>query len=758
MKIVEVRTAAGLQELRPAWEALLEESASATIFLTWEWVTAWWEAYGAADEMEILLAYDDAGTLRGIAPLRRSRMKRYGRSVETLSFMGDDSWDSDYLDFISARGHEKAVMEAFGARLAGRVERGVVLRLNEIPEGSPNLEHLRKWAHPGRPSAGYGQAGRPLGPPAPPKLWRESATPCGTVRLPDTWDEYLKVLRPRFRTKVRSVLRDLEGRPGVKFGFCQSAEEAARHLEPLFDLHTRRWISGGQPGVFHWEAKREFYRRVSPLLAGRGRLRFSWLEWNGRVLACQYGFTYGATYFQLQEGYEPASEHWNAGIGLRAWSIRRLMEEGVREYDFLGGMGRHKSDWGAETKQSVQVLAARSTPANLLFCRGPEWETRAREAVAGMLPEKLLEARRQRLVARRGAALTGPARNGAGRHALRSAAARCYLHLGLPALARRFRERYQVTLSPAVSCRKRTGASVRILYYHRVNDDRDPFFPAMPTDVFEAQMRYVARHHKVVPLAEAFDRLASGSPESVVTITFDDGYQDNYHNAFPILERYRLPAAIFLATGSLDSGEPLWFETLADAVKHSAREFVDVEIDLPRRFWMRTPAERLEANGRIFSLLRTLPDASRREWLERIVRYLEVESSRDRHNKMLTWDQVRHLNERRIDFGGHTVTHPFLSKVAPETAVWEIGECKRRIEEELQAPVAWFAYPNGRQEDFAGDTKQILQQAGYQAALTTIWGVNYGSTDRLELRRGGPWEENLALFASKLDWYQLVNR
>ena len=81
----------------------------------------------------------------------------------------------------------------------------------------------------------------------------------------------------------------------------------------------------------------------------------SWLEWNGRILACQYGFVHGETYLHLQEGYEPASEHWNVGIGLRAWSIREFLRAGIREYDFLAGVGRHKTDWGAEIKESRRV-------------------------------------------------------------------------------------------------------------------------------------------------------------------------------------------------------------------------------------------------------------------------------------------------------------------------------------------------------------------------------------------------------------------
>jgi peptidoglycan/xylan/chitin deacetylase (PgdA/CDA1 family) len=124
---------------------------------------------------------------------------------------------------------------------------------------------------------------------------------------------------------------------------------------------------------------------------------------------------------------------------------------------------------------------------------------------------------------------------------------------------------------------------------------------------------------------------------------------------------------------------------------------------------------------------------------------------------MLAWDQVRFMKEHGIDFGGHTVTHPFLSRMSGDRVAWEVGECKRRIEEEMQSPAVHFAYPNGRDEDFGHWNKDLIRRAGYEAAVTTIWGVNNQSTDPMELRRGGPWETSPAAFAYKLDWYQLVN-
>jgi peptidoglycan/xylan/chitin deacetylase (PgdA/CDA1 family) len=269
-------------------------------------------------------------------------------------------------------------------------------------------------------------------------------------------------------------------------------------------------------------------------------------------------------------------------------------------------------------------------------------------------------------------------------------------------------------------------------------------------------MGFLARYHKVVSLRDALDHLESGSPESVLAVTFDDGYQDNYLHAFPILHRYGLPATVFLTTGSLDSRDPLWFEELSGALKNTTNESVNLTIDIPRRLWLRTEAERLAANGRIFQLLRGLTDQERQLHLTDILRELGHRRGA-RQDQMLTWGQIRLMKAGRIDFGGHTVNHPFLSRIPPQQVSWEVSECKRRIEEELQQQVEHFAYPNGREEDFVPANKELLRAAGYKAAVTTIWGVNYMSTDRMELRRSGPWEEDPALFACKLDWYQLLN-
>ena len=301
MRIVEIRTQPETLGLREAWDALLARSGAGSIFLTWDWFQAWWSSYATPDvRLRLLLVYGDAHSLCAIAPLREESARRQGQTRRAIRFAVDGSNDSEYLDFIVAPECEREARVELAKWLEAECRRGAVCLLNELPAASPTLPALRT----------LGQShGR---------VWIEKQVPCAATALPATFETYVASLKPRFRTKVRSTLKALEGQPGFAFGFCGDQAALDTMLPCLFDLHTRRWATEGKTGVFRWDRKLAFYANLSRRLLERGWLRFSWLTWRDTVIACQYGFLYGGVYYHLQEGYEPACEHLNAGIGLRA--------------------------------------------------------------------------------------------------------------------------------------------------------------------------------------------------------------------------------------------------------------------------------------------------------------------------------------------------------------------------------------------------------------------------------------------------------
>jgi peptidoglycan/xylan/chitin deacetylase (PgdA/CDA1 family) len=305
---------------------------------------------------------------------------------------------------------------------------------------------------------------------------------------------------------------------------------------------------------------------------------------------------------------------------------------------------------------------------------------------------------------------------------------------------------------------KRQCRSVQILTYHRVNDEGDPFFPAAPIDVFAKQMDYLAHTHYVCSLEEAVERLKRNDvPDNAVVVTLDDGYKDNYINAFPILKQLSIPATIFLATDAIGSERILWQDRVFSAFRETQLPLLSGFANNRRDFPLDTVKERVFAQNEVLKLLWSLDRYERLRWIDCLTEQLQVDDKKASSNLMLTWDEVRSMAQDGISFGSHTVTHPILSKLTAERVWDEISQSKRVIERQLGCMVRTLAYPRGKREDFNDGVKNMLKEAGYICGLTTMLGTNDESRDLFELRRYGPWGSSLPKFAMQLTWHTFVH-
>lgn len=299
---------------------------------------------------------------------------------------------------------------------------------------------------------------------------------------------------------------------------------------------------------------------------------------------------------------------------------------------------------------------------------------------------------------------------------------------------------------------KRGDAHYLILYYHRVNDDGDPFFGGIPVRTFARQMEILQRFFHLLPLQELVERAVQEDlPPKAMALTFDDGYRDNYLNAFPILKELRLPATIFLATGALDSQGPLWHDRIFRAFSRTRR------LSLPFQggeYALRGLQEKRLSLQAVLNHLRKLSPGERDAVIENVLQVLEVPESKEDGMDKLNWQDVEEMARNGITFGAHTVTHPILTRLPLAEAAKEILSSKETIENKLHLPVRLFSYPNGSREDFNESIKEILREAGFVGALTTIWGPNDAHTDPFEFRRMGLWDLEPQSGALKLAWYK----
>lgn len=294
--------------------------------------------------------------------------------------------------------------------------------------------------------------------------------------------------------------------------------------------------------------------------------------------------------------------------------------------------------------------------------------------------------------------------------------------------------------------------------------------------MFDRQMAYMARHYKVVPLPELVGRLNAGKQLAPYTaaITFDDGFRNNLTIALPILQKYHLPATIFLATSFVSSDElGLWTEHVDWLIHRTSVQNIRLTLDgVEKSFPLRTSADREIASDQVRGSLKTLNATQRKSVLKELHDQLEEKSDlpplryngsersqvrgqstaeNEERYAFLSWQQVHMMACDSITFGSHTHTHAILAPLSETDLNFELTQSRRLIEQNLGAPCTLFSYPNGAERDFGRREERLLGSLGYVAAVSQIDGFNDASTNMMALRRINiPRDESLSYFEAKV--------
>ena len=297
--------------------------------------------------------------------------------------------------------------------------------------------------------------------------------------------------------------------------------------------------------------------------------------------------------------------------------------------------------------------------------------------------------------------------------------------------------------------RRRRVKTGIVLMYHRVNDAGDPFFPALGTAAFEAQLDLVRGTYRVETMDGLLAWLADGPPGPPrAAITIDDGYADTLQEALPRLRARGLPATLFLATEPLETGRPLWLDRLRALLKHTTRP----ELQLASRGigpWpLGTPSERLSALGRLSQRLKRAGKAELDGIVEEVSRVLDGDAVP--LPPVLSWDDARALAKGGVQIGGHTHHHYLLSRLSPDEARGDVGEGLELIARRLGSPARGFAYPNGTAADYSPETVDVLRQLGVAWACTTRSGFVRPGAALHELPRIYTHMDSLPSFACRL--------
>jgi peptidoglycan/xylan/chitin deacetylase (PgdA/CDA1 family) len=295
--------------------------------------------------------------------------------------------------------------------------------------------------------------------------------------------------------------------------------------------------------------------------------------------------------------------------------------------------------------------------------------------------------------------------------------------------------------------RRLGGRELVILAYHRVLDigieSEYPFDPELVSaspEEFEWQMRFVRANFDVVSFKNVNDHLEGRAPlpSRALVVTFDDGFDDNYHHAFRILKDVGIPATFFVSTGYIGTEQVFWFDWLA----HLLMKAPVGSVQIPE-FALALPTSddvsaRRDATNQLLAKIKTLSERRRLEILEGLhaLGQTYCDSQVAVQSRPMSWEQVIDMHQGGMEIGSHTVTHPILSTMEPESMQWELKQSKAEIEARLKAPVHVIGYPVGTSDAFNTAVVEGVQNAGYAMGCSYIAGTNpVDKLDRFRMRR-----------------------
>lgn len=238
---------------------------------------------------------------------------------------------------------------------------------------------------------------------------------------------------------------------------------------------------------------------------------------------------------------------------------------------------------------------------------------------------------------------------------------------------------------------------------------------------------------------------------NLCSITFDDGWLDNYETAFPILKKYKIPATIFITVNYIDTFNKFWFDSLFASANIAIKNKKEMQfIDYFKKNIKSWNYDYITIQS-VISLaesLKSIPPAMIDKLVDNYLESNKIDFPKTK--KVLGWDEIREMGAYGITFGSHGLNHDIISMVDNEAKAGIINKSFDILNKKNINFIPYFSYPNG---NWNLDTLNFLKLSRYKGAVTTQLGNNKKKTNPFLLKRIGLCDINS--YDADLLWFNI---
>ncbi|MCA1899559.1 MAG: GNAT family N-acetyltransferase [Chloroflexi bacterium] len=336
MEQAVVRHIGNLEEfeaLRGDWNRLWKQCGEKTVFLTWEWLYAWWKHNAENKELWALTVWRE-DKLVGAAPLMLVKARKHGMRFRLLQSLGTPN--ADHSDFMAAEGETESTA-ALCRYILSQKSKWDAVELNEHRDENPRTrEILRRLSEGGL-------------------VLNVHSNLHHHIPIAGAWETYFKGLSRNTRRDIEKRMRHLTEKRKVELKRFRGAEVRWEHFETLFEVNK----NGAYPQKYESRNERAFHRELLDLMSGKNWIEIVFLYLDDKPAAYEYGFNLDGKFEDWRTGYDKNYAEDSAGKALLILLLQEFFKDGYNDFDFLRGEYEHKDRWKPSSRKFLNVAAVK---------------------------------------------------------------------------------------------------------------------------------------------------------------------------------------------------------------------------------------------------------------------------------------------------------------------------------------------------------------------------------------------------------------
>lgn len=308
--------------LENQWNAVLEKSQSEHVCLTFEWLRAWWIAFGKNKQLQIFIVKEDNGEIIGIAPLMLVNSRHLLLPARKLSFIYNDN--ASRADFLITRNRE-AVLNSIFEYLRKYKTKWDIIELQNISEGSPNFEILGALLI--RPEMAFVKKDGLISP---------------FIPITVSWEEYFSSLSKRYRKTLKNTTNRLEKSGDFNIEKITHSNGNKGAFEKIYEISRNSWKAAYKREITNTDENKRFFEGLDHEVGEKGWQNIWLLSVNGKAVAYEYTLVYKNKAYALKADYDEKYSRFSPGTALNMHSMREYFNAHYQELDLCGHKDEYK--------------------------------------------------------------------------------------------------------------------------------------------------------------------------------------------------------------------------------------------------------------------------------------------------------------------------------------------------------------------------------------------------------------------------------